>query len=912
MFTAVVTGLVIFTIGQASPPALAAEVPNVTFDNVTSIPLTTQDVPTTQELHSSSVEDSAPGVKEADHAEADPVVPRPASQKSPPEGPTGITTDPPTLGGSAVDVSTDVPDPNFVTRSPFVSEEISTTWDPDITADVVTTASDETSDTTTEGAVEGVSKRGTVVSCFCDADQVYVDGVCQPYPEGTVVHMRKKMNDFRIILTPMAERRVIVKDLECDTENGVRTLTFSRGQFRIRDRGDIVLMEKAGELDGLRTGDYCITHSLDELRKLTWTVKICLDPPIIPRCCPPGQAMKDNVCRPARTPEPLAPPISADPYGPAISWPLIKTYEKPLYCSEEPMKDLPLIPRVSYLASHTNGLVHIWNAEDTNYKFQYRFDPKYCVDGRQNLDGSASYSVKVCFESPMEQYQRLCTGNVCVRKCCAMGEIMDNYLHMCVSSSKAEFAPRMNTVYNTVIGQPLCDPYTPITDFLLSPDTGHLATWNITLPPSDYCIDKFSDREGRISDGALACIDLFTTWERAKNVVFPICMTISLVFLLVIIVCYCAAPIMLKNSGWYHLCHVVSLIIAYFSAVILQFLNNVLNPTSCIGFAVLMQFGYLSAFFWLSVLCFDVWRIFRSLNNRLRPPRPIPPCVYHIYAWSGPLVICSVTLGLRFADVDDIPWLIKPQFGKYKCWFGEDMEQLVFFYLYIAILLFANCLFIGHTYLVKRKMDASLAALRGDRDGNGTRTATVVHTKRNYYSEFKTKFLLLALMSSCWVTEVLSWQIPPAELWALTDIFNTLQGFFIFVIFMQDRQKRQHLKEKFPNLFRIFKNIILTFGKLKHFLGCSPCSVGTFSPYTYISTLNRKLSSSSIVSNISTLSSSIKISSSSVFNVGSDKSSPQRSESFDSDNGIVTLSHTPISETSSISSGSSVSNVSHC
>nr|XP_027232012.1 uncharacterized protein LOC113823541 [Penaeus vannamei] len=183
------------------------------------------------------------------------------------------------------------------------------------------------------------------------------------------------------------------------------------------------------------------------------------------------------------------------------------------------------------------------------------------------------------------------------------------------------------------------------------------------------------------------------------------------------------------------------------------------------------------------------------------------------------------------------------------------MEQLVFFYLYIAILLFANCLFIGHTYLVKRKMDESLAALRGDRDGNGTRTATVVHTKRNYYSEFKTKFLLLALMSSCWVTEVLSWQIPPAELWALTDIFNTLQGFFIFVI-----------------------------------------SFGTFSPYTYISTLNRKLSSSSIVSNISTLSSSIKISSSSVFNVGSDKSSPQRSESFDSDNGIVTLSHTPISK----------------
>ncbi|XP_063604656.1 uncharacterized protein LOC134780102 [Penaeus indicus] len=310
---------------------------------------------------------------------------------------------------------------------------------------MVTAASDETRDAMTEEVVEGVSKRGTVANCFCDADEVYVDGVCHPYPEGTVVHIRDEMYNPIIVLKNMTERRVIIKDLECDTENEVMMLNFSRGQFRLRDRGDIVLSEEAGEFDGLRIKDYCITHSLDEHRKRTWTVKVCVDPPKIPRCCPPGQAMKDNVCRPARTPEPLAPPTSADPYGPAISWPHIKTYEKPLNCSVESMKDLPLIPEVSYLASHTRGLVHIWNAEETDYKFQYRFDPKFCVDGRQNLNGSSSYSVKVCFESPMEQYHRLCTEKLCVRKCCALGEILDNVLHLCVPSSAAEFAPRMNT-----------------------------------------------------------------------------------------------------------------------------------------------------------------------------------------------------------------------------------------------------------------------------------------------------------------------------------------------------------------------------------------------------------------------------------------------------------------------------------
>ncbi|XP_063604664.1 uncharacterized protein LOC134780107 [Penaeus indicus] len=890
MLTAVITGLVIFTIGQASPPLLVAQVSDLSVHNVTSVRLTTQDVlNTTAKLDASSVEDSVSQVKEAN--KVIPVVPGPSSYRISAEEPAWITTDPPHMGESAVKVSTDLPDLNFGTRSPFVSEDISTTWDSDITTDVVTTASDETRATTTEGATEGGSKRGTVVNCFCDSYEVYVEGVC-----------RSNSNSKK----PVAEKRVIIKDLECDTESGVIMLNFSREQFMLRDRGDIVLSKEVGKFGGLRIKDYCITHSLDERTERTWTVKVCVDPPKVPRCCPPGQAMKDNVCRPARTPEKLEPPISANPYGPAISWPHIETYEKPLNCSVEHMKDLPLIPRVSYLASHTRGLVHIWHAEETDYKFQYRFDPKFCVDGKQKDDGSVSYSVKVCFESAMEQHQRLCSEKVCVRKCCAEGEIVQNYLHLCVRSSAAEFEPRMNTEYNRVIGKPICDRYTHITDFQLSPATGYLATWNTILPASYYCIDKFSDQEGRISDGALACIN-FSTWEKAQDIGLPICMTISLVFLLIIVVCYCTAPIMLKNKGWYHLCYVVSLIIAYFSAVMLQFLSNV-QQSSCIGFAILMQFGYLSSFFWLSVLFFDVWRIFRSLNNRLRPPRPIPPYVYHIYAWSGPLVICSVTLGLQYVDADDVPsWLIKPHLGEYRCWFGKGMEELVFFYLHIAILLFANCLFAGHTYWVQRKMDESLAALRADKNGNGERTAPVVHSKRNYYSEFKTKFLLLALISSCWVPDVLSWQIPSVEFRALTNILNTLQGFFMFVIFLHDRQKRQHLKEKFPNLFRFFENI---FSKLKHFLRCSSCSAKTFSPYTCISTLNRKLSLSSIVTNLSTLLSSIKITSTSVFKVDSDRRSPQRSESFDSDNGIITLSHTPISQTRSISSSESVSNAS--
>lgn len=197
MLTTVIACLMIFTVGQALPNLLV--VSDVSVKNVT-IRLTTQGVlPTTPGLYESSIEDSV-SLEEANHAGVIPVVPRPSSHRISPKEPAWITTDPPQLGESAVNFSTDVPDLNFGTRSPFVSEDISTTWDPDITTDVVTTVSDETRDTMTKEAVEGVRKRGTVVNCFCDADEVYVDGVCHPYPEGTVVHMRKEKNNPRIVL----------------------------------------------------------------------------------------------------------------------------------------------------------------------------------------------------------------------------------------------------------------------------------------------------------------------------------------------------------------------------------------------------------------------------------------------------------------------------------------------------------------------------------------------------------------------------------------------------------------------------------------------------------------------------------------------------------------------------------------
>lgn len=50
------------------------------------------------------------------------------------------------------------------------------------------------------------------------------------------------------------------------------------------------------------------------------------------------------------------------------------------------------------------------------------------------------------------------------------------------------------------------------------------------------------------------------------------------------------------------------------------------------------------------------------------------------------------------------------------------------------------------------------------------------------FSSFKQQFSLLTLMCVCWITEVLSWKIPPPELWLVTLISHTLHTLYITTV----------------------------------------------------------------------------------------------------------------------------------
>ncbi|XP_047485172.1 probable G-protein coupled receptor Mth-like 3 [Penaeus chinensis] len=88
---------------------------------------------------------------------------------------------------------------------------------------------------------------------------------------------------------------------------------------------------------------------------------------------------------------------------------------------------------------------------------------------------------------------------------------------------------------------------------------------------------------------------------------YPIGMIISSIFLALTLFVYCLVVELRDLLGRCLMCAVASLCLAQISTVVVQLATHRLSMTECIFTAVMMQFWYMAAFFWLNVICFNVF-----------------------------------------------------------------------------------------------------------------------------------------------------------------------------------------------------------------------------------------------------------------------------------------------------------------
>ncbi|XP_001354694.3 probable G-protein coupled receptor Mth-like 1 [Drosophila pseudoobscura] len=308
------------------------------------------------------------------------------------------------------------------------------------------------------------------------------------------------------------------------------------------------------------------------------------------------------------------------------------------------------------------------------------------------------------------------------------------------------------------------------------------------LSASQYCLEH-TQREGEVK--IIACSHHFSNAQhgdgqdggssgldedgqssgmRLQKAVLTGGILISVVFLAATLVAGFMLPAVHHALHWRcQICYVFCLLVGKVLLAIEE-LNTSLMPGSvaCLLLAVGMQFFFLSAFFWLNTMCFNIWWTFRDFrpSSLERNQEALRLLLYSVYAWGVPLLISTIA-----ACVDQLPetTLLRPGFGQLYCWFdNRSVSIFAYFYGPIGLLLCANiALFISTTHQLTC--------------GLWKRDDVKSSTEKSALGKVCLK--LVVVMGVTWIADIMSWLVGgPHGAWFVTDLINALQGVFIFIV----------------------------------------------------------------------------------------------------------------------------------
>ncbi|XP_049788514.1 G-protein coupled receptor Mth2-like isoform X2 [Schistocerca nitens] len=310
------------------------------------------------------------------------------------------------------------------------------------------------------------------------------------------------------------------------------------------------------------------------------------------------------------------------------------------------------------------------------------------------------------------------------------------------------------------------------------------------VEPRRFCLETLVSETGEELVAGL-CWEGHEVKLNASQIIYIVTTMASTPFLLATAVTYAVLPQLWTLHGRTVASHASSMFVAYLLLSVTQILSDVISDSACVACAFIIYFSFLASFFWLNVMCFDIfWTFsgFRSLRGTAREREHKKFIIYSIYSWGCPLILLSVTLVMQFHN--DIPdGLLRPQFGVKRCWFPDDITILAYFYGPVGVLVLCNIILFILTAIRIAQLKRETAMLKG--------TDSRRHDDDNR-QRFNLYLKLFLVMGVNWSMEVISGLVGgPEYVWYVTDICNTLQGVLIFVIFVWKDRIRRMLMEKF-------------------------------------------------------------------------------------------------------------------
>ncbi|XP_063859520.1 G-protein coupled receptor Mth2-like [Scylla paramamosain] len=625
----------------------------------------------------------------------------------------------------------------------------------------------------------------SIQKCRCDGSEAW-DGKDCTLAQTYVAVTNPNTNEVTGV--PTSAFRVAIGEVRCSQDQVKVPLDPNKGfynQFSLLPNGSLYWQRHAYE-------KYCFDHTFDEDGSPNlWKAEVCLPPPVVPRCCNSMSPSSDGACNTGSV-QRYSPPIMVDEL--VLQWLEINEKSTNVICSEyENLLTLPLNTSKANLKYESKSVFLSWSLPDGR---EYSQREDYCVE----LDiEEKNYVASVCYTDQ----ERLCSSATCVRKCCPEGKVMVGtecapvedrtdllWTPTFTDASDLESSVRPPEDLTWLYGLPQCNL------FVLNPDdekkekflllnNGKLfrPEWQEFYLPSRYCIENFVEQE-EPHTRALVCFPEGSSDDALcgtiNRKVYPVLLLVSSVCLGVTLVVYISlADIRDKLHSRCRISLVAALFVAYTLLATTKLARDTLPETLCSCFASVTHLGMLAAFFWLNVMCFDMWRTLRKTRIAVDGGRAAQRrfLFYSLYAWGCPLFITIVAVVMEHLPPSyDV---IRPNFK--TCWFQDKAAYWVYMYGWMMVLVVANVIFfiLVAIILIKAQNDP---LLKRSREYN--RERMWLYAK------------LFLVMGVTWLGEVVSWQAGACRASIATDILNALQGFTLFLVFVCKRTTLKKLQGK--------------------------------------------------------------------------------------------------------------------
>ncbi|KAG0727822.1 putative G-protein coupled receptor Mth-like 3 [Chionoecetes opilio] len=561
---------------------------------------------------------------------------------------------------------------------------------------------------------------------------------------------------------------VMVKELHCP--NHLFHATIKNNIVLLRD-GRLLLLDT---MSVFTSETFCIVNFW-EMGQTYFDAQVCMPPPAVPHCCPANHILDPwGSCHPQEGLQ--APPLQLGDR--LLDWDNVGGDMVPLTCGEhEHYKQIPLQAGKAELRLSSSQPIVIFGWRAPFFVSSVSWQKEYCVALQETETKELQYLSQICFKDYERYLDHQCNGSLCVRKCCPSASLMHHDVCVEALAPNEIWHPsqipgqEVNDQWNIVIGEAGCQTYRHYEEIKLLPNGWlELSPDSPSVSPTQYCLDNILNDDETIDQLVMLCYPSETTTCLWRDIVIKVMLGLSCVFLVATLAVYLGVAELRDHT--YGRC-LISMVAAMLTAYICFLCGPRATDSeaTCLALAFVTHLSSLAVFFWLNVMCYDMWKILRGSTKQHHSMKVFS--WYSLYAWGCPLLVSVVALIL---DVTAPQNILLPEYFNGSCWFK-------------AVTLY-------------QKMKQRTQNFHN----NTSRTNKTTHTKNQVWLFAK----LFVVMGVVWITDSFSTlsHRKTCSYWVLTDIINGLQGVFIFIVAVCNKDNLKKVKDAWRPRIQVMRQTI--------------------------------------------------------------------------------------------------------